>query len=354
MRRITRIVLALAITALSALLTLAQNYPEILAEAETQASSRDAAHAPTVWVNPDDASASRVLAAEGEGGIVVYDLQGERQQSVTDFGAVSDIDLRTNVNIGGQAATLVLVGIEASSEVGLLTLDAAGDLTPLASITTGVPSGGLCLYQDRQSSNETYAVVLGTNGNLEQYLLDLSSGDVQARLVRELRVGSALKACVADDLLGDLYVAESSVAIWKYGAAPNSGTERNVVDIVGGGISEQVAGMTIYYAGPSEGYLIASNVSNDSFLVYERGTNHTFLGEFGVVGAGGTDAVNMPAGIAVTNQALAGPFGRGLFVTSDALNEDPTDNANFKLVPWQAVADALNLNIETRFALSDQ
>ena len=60
---------------------------------------------------------------------------------------------------------------------------------------------------------------------------DNGAGAVDATRVRgPWGVGGAVEACVADDELGHLYLAAEDVGIWKYGAEPDAGSGRTLVD----------------------------------------------------------------------------------------------------------------------------
>ena len=64
------------------------------------------------------------------------------------------------------------------------------------------------------------------DGQIAQMALTDTDGDglVDGAIVRKWDVGSEVEGCVADDELGDLYISEEDVAIWKYGAEPTDPT----------------------------------------------------------------------------------------------------------------------------------
>ena len=66
-----------------------------------------------------------------------------------------------------------------------------------------------------------------------------------------------------------------------------------------------------------------------------------------MVGHAGVDGVEGTDGLDVTSTPLGPEYPAGLLVVMDGENTDPdgsTANQNFKLVSWQAVADALQLD----------
>ena len=121
-------------------------------------------------------------------------------------------------------------------------------------------------------------------------------------MVRQWDVGTEVEGCVADDELGDLYISEENVAIWKYGAEPTepaTTASRVAVDrtiAAGGHIRPDAEGLTIVYQPGGTGYLIASSQAAsdtlNSYLVYERQGANAFIRRFRVTnGATATDAV---------------------------------------------------------------
>jgi 3-phytase len=145
---------------------------------------------------------------------------------------------------------------------------------------------------------------------------------------------------VADDELAWLYVGEETEGIWRYGAEPESGTQRTSVDSTDGQghLTADVEGLTIYYASDGTGYLLASSQGASQFTVYERQGDNEYLMTFEIAGAAGIDDVTGTDGIDVCNSALGLAFPSGVFVAQD--NENPGGNQNFKLVPWEAIAGA--------------
>jgi 3-phytase len=143
---------------------------------------------------------------------------------------------------------------------------------------------------------------------------------------------------VADDELGWLYVGEEDVGIWRYGAEPDSGTDRTQVDSTDeqGHLIADVEALAIYYADNGTGYLLASSQGADQFTVYERQGNNDYLMTFEIVGGDGIDGVSGTDGIDVSNAALGSAFPQGVFVAQD--NNNGGDNQNYKLVPWDSIA----------------
>jgi 3-phytase len=189
-------------------------------------------------------------------------------------------------------------------------------------------------------------------GELRQFeLFDNGQGQVDAQEVRRVQYGASGKSegVVADDILAQVYVSEETVAIWKFGAEPDAGTNHTSVDkpiSQGGHFQPDIEGLTIYYKSDKTGYLIASSQGNSSYNIYQRGCDNAYLGTFSIV-TGSIDGVSDTDGIDVTNFPLGTAFPRGVFISQDGSNTLPDSNQNFKLVPWGAIASAFNPPLTT-------
>ena len=112
---------------------------------------------------------------------------------------------------------------------------------------------------------------------------------------------------------------------------------QEVLNVLPGGITEETAlvadveGLTIYYGEDGNGYLVASSQGNNTFAIYDRAGNNSYLGSFAV------EDVEESDGLDVTNVPLGEDYPAGLLVVQDGSNEpDPEDgiqnNTNFKYV----------------------
>ncbi|MDD9962960.1 MAG: phytase, partial [Gammaproteobacteria bacterium] len=61
------------------------------------------------------------------------------------------------------------------------------------------------------------------------------------------------------------------------------------------------------------------------------------------------DGVSETDGIDVTSANLGPDFAHGLFIAQDGRNITPAERQNFKLVPWQRVAEVLGLETYAGF-----
>ncbi|MDX1992087.1 MAG: phytase [bacterium] len=321
---------------------------QVTALVETAPTQRDGATAPIVWIHPTDPALSLVIGTDENGGLGVYDLSGAELQYVAD-GGVKNADLRYNFELAEQPVTLLTAGLEDETTVLAYVINPqTRQLESVGSFETGIAINGLCMYRS-PVNNTYYTFVNSEDGDVEQWSLEGNEdGTISASLERSFSVGGETEGCVADDDLRDLYLGEEEFGIWKYGAEPESGDDRDLVEMVEERYGEQVEGLTLYYASGGTGYLIASDEAGSRFQVYERQDDNAYIGAFEIVD-GAVDGVNEPNGIDVMNVPLGEQFPEGAFIASDDNNTDPTENINFKLVSWSDIAAGLNLTIDTQY-----
>lgn len=314
------------------------------AETAPVPNSGDAADDPAIWVHPTAPNLSVILGADKQGGIGVYDLQGQQLQYVSEY-KFNNVDLRDHFPLGSQTITLVGGSSRAMNTLALYRLNPATRLLENVAarpIVSAVPlQAGACMYHSPVSGKYYLIVNDETRGDVEQWeLFDNGAGAVDAKLVRAFSVGYQTEGCVADDALANLYIASEDVGIWKYGAEPEDGTVRTLIDSVGAGghLTADVEGLAIYEAGNGEGYLLASSQGSNQFVIYQRAGDNAYVTTFAVEAGPTTDKVTHTDGIDVISTPLGSAFPFGLFVAQDDYNDG--GNQNFKLVPWEAIAYA--------------
>ena len=261
---------------------------------------------------------------------------------------MNNVDLRDGFPLAGEPVALVAASNRTSKSISLYAVDpVTRNLTDVAARTLSVAlseSYGLAMYHS-PTSGKFYAFVSDKDyGNVEQWeLFDNGAGKVDgASGARRSMSAPSLKACVADDQTGRLYVAEEGGGIWRYGAEPGDGSSRVKIDSVGAGqLTADVEGLAIYHAADGTGYLIASSQGSNDFAVYDRQTG-AYVTRFNI-GSGAFDRVSDTDGIEVASFSLgAGAFAEGMFVAQDGSNDD--GNQNFKLLSWGDIARELSEN----------
>jgi 3-phytase len=311
----------------------------------------DGADDPSIWIHPSDTTQSTIIGTDKFGGLAVYDLSGKQLQYLPD-GDINNVDLRYNFPLGDQPATLVTAGNQTNNSIAIYRVDPATRLLSNAAARTIIPAlviYGSCMYHS-PTSGSYYVFVNAEDGAVEQWeLLAAPGGQVDAVLRRSFDVGTRVEGCVADDLAQTFYIGEEAVGIWKYGAEPDTGDTRTLVDstAAGGHLTSNVEGLAIYYTNTGGGYLIASSQGSDTFVIYQRGGNNAYVATFAIVAGNGVDRVTHTDGIDVSNFGLGSPFEQGIFVAQDGYDESSTNN--YKLVRWHDIATAVSpaLSIDT-------
>jgi len=320
---------------------------QVLATVETEpvSSNGDATDDPAIWIHPTDPLLSTILGTDKQEGVAVYDASGQEIQFIPD-GDLNNVDLRYDFPMCDGTVDLAVAGDRTNGTLAIYEIDrATGLLSDIAArtIVVGVnESHGLTLYRSPETGR-LYLFTSNNNGLVEQWeLFDDGTGRIDAATVRQFAVGSEAEGMVADDELGILYVSEEDVGIWRYGAEPDDGSDRTQVDSVGnpaGHLVADVEGLAIYYAAAGTGYLIASSQGDDKFAVYGRQPPNPFVMQFEIV-PGDVDGVTHTDGIEVTNLPLGIDFPFGVLAVQD--DKNPGGKQNFKLVPWEAIASAVD------------
>lgn len=333
---------------------------KVSATVETQPvpATGDAADDSAIWIHPSVPARSTIIGTQKQGGLGVYDLAGQEIQYLSD-GNMNNVDLRYDFSLNGDKVTVVAASNRSDNSIALYKVNPnSRKLENIAarSIFVGLKQTayGLCMYRS-QLSGKYYVFINDKNGAVEQWeLFDNGHKLVDAMLVRSFGVDSQVEGCVADDVLGHFYLGEERVGLWKFSAEPDNGDSGELIDKItakGGNITPEVEGLALYYSSDTEGYLIASNQGNDTYTVYNRAGNNEYLGKFQIVANEELkiDSVNDTDGIDIVSVPLGKNFPYGVFVAQDGENIDPDENQNFKLVPWERIADVLGLNKETSY-----
>ncbi|NJN66542.1 MAG: phytase [Chloroflexaceae bacterium] len=335
---------------------------------------------PAIWVHPDDPSLSLVVAVLKDGGLDVYDLNGEVLQSISPDGVrYNNVDLAYGFPLGGTPTDIIVATDRYQDRLVIFQVDPASrqltDITdpnrPLLFTPEGAESDGettaygVAVYRD-PSSGTFYAFAnRRETGEIAQFeLIDSGNGTIGWNRVRTMTVptpeggepeDAQTEGMVVDPSMGFLYVGQENGGIWKFAAAPDGGSEGTRIHAVAPASNYLVAdveGLTIYFGPEGQGYLIASSQGNHTFAVFRREGNNDYIGSFQIGAAGDIDGVQECDGAMVLNVSLGERFPTGLLVVQDGHNaplfpvEDDGEienaNANFKFVPWEQVAAAFD------------
>jgi len=305
----------------------------------------DAADDPAIWIHPEDPAKSTILGTNKKKGINVYSLEGKLLFEYP-LGRVNNIDVRYGFPLGTGKVDLVAGSNRSDSGITVMGISPVdGSLFPVLEqpIHTGLDEVyGFCLFHDRKSGSY-YAVVNGTDGKVEQWLLYPSeNGKVAAKLARTFGFQGQTEGCVADDEQGILYIGEEDRGVWKMNANPGVPENRQLIDSVKGKrLKDDVEGLALYCGKGEEGYLIVSSQGNHTYAVYERRGDNRYVGSFSIRDGKLIDGTRETDGIDVSSVSLSPLFPDGLFVAQDGFNRTggKKDFQNFKIVSWRKIAE---------------
>ncbi|WP_417655550.1 phytase [Pseudoalteromonas atlantica] len=316
----------------------------IYASAQTKpvAAFGDAADDPAIWINEQDAKSSLILGTDKRRGLMVYDLAGNKVQSLN-VGRLNNVDVRQHQAINNETHTWITASNRTLNSISVFTVDSENKVNHVTEVATNLAEiYGMCMYS---SESGQYVFVNDKSGLFQQYKLTGGQGNLSGELVREFTLPSQPEGCSADDKLGQLFAGEEDAGIWYIGAEPTSGNKAVMLQGVNEQLVADVEGMEIYHADDAR-YLVVSSQGDNSYVLYKISDNTqpslSFAGKFNVIanldkgidGAGETD------GLTVTAKALPG-YPEGMLIVQDGYNRMPLQPQNFKIIDWREVKKAI-------------
>jgi 3-phytase len=268
-----------------------------------------------------------------------------------DIGKINNVDVRQGIWLNDSTQVDIAAGSNRTDNtISVMHIHPDGSLTDITArkIQSGFAEVyGFCLYHD-MAKRQVYAIVNDKEGMVEQWLLyGNDSLKLEGKLERTFKAGeSQLEGCVADDELGFLYIGEEDKGIWKFNADPATGpTAKLVDDLSDTALKDDIEGLTIFYKANGTGYLLVSSQGNNSYAVYTREGDNSYLGSFSIIDSEQTDGVSETDGIDVISIALGPKYPSGIFIAQDGYNHEGKElvNQNFKVVNWEKIADSLHL-----------
>jgi len=306
----------------------------VTAVAETEpvgTAAADAADDPAIWRNPVDPAASLIVATDKKAGLHVYGLDG-KSRFFDPSGRLNNVDL---AEMGAQ--DVIVVASDRNdplvAKLRLYRLDTgASKLVPLGVVDGGKGEAyGVCLWVNGAS---LHAFSVLKDGTVEEYRLHLD-GAPRAEPVATRKLATQSEGCVVDPRNGTLYVGEEDVGVWRFGAGDTAGTLVAPAD--GKQLVMDVEGLAILPEGTNGGWLVASSQGDNAYALYSLPGVEP-AGRFRIA-RGTLGAAEETDGIELKGGDFGPQFPGGLFVAQDGDNCPHAQN--FKLVPWQAVLDAV-------------
>ena len=182
----------------------------------------DAADDPAIWINEQDAKNSLILGTDKRRGLMVYDLAGNKVQSLN-IGRLNNVDVRQHQGINNETHTWITASNRTLNSISVFTVDSDNQVNHVTEIATNLPEiYGMCMYS---SESGYYVFVNDKSGLFQQYKLTGEQSNLSGELVREFTLPSQPEGCSADDNLGQLFAGEEDAGIWYIGAEPTAGNK---------------------------------------------------------------------------------------------------------------------------------
>jgi 3-phytase len=316
--------------------------PEIITPEVITAKTKYDTDDPAIWINPNDISKSLIIGTDkdSDGALYVYDLQGNIVNIVADLKRPNNVDVAYGMAVGD---SLFDIAVATERETNSIRIFSLPDMKALDN--GGIPvfvdqpqraPMGIALYTKKDSfgNNRIFAIVSRKEGPIDgylfQYLLKSDSlGIVTGELVRQFGKYSGKKeieSVAVDNELGFVYYSDEQTGVRKYHADPALGNEELAL-FADSGFKEDNEGISIYKKDQNKGYILVSNQSKNSFMVYPRegkGGNphlHPLIAEIPV-------KATQSDGSDVSNMNFGEPFTEGIFV---AMSDDKT----FHFYDWR-------------------
>ncbi|NJR58442.1 MAG: phytase [Cyanobacteria bacterium CRU_2_1] len=365
-----------------------KNLPDVAPTLETPGLNRiidtnePDADDPAIYVHPTDSSKSLVITALKDGGLAVYDLNGQEVQRLTpDDIRYNNIDLIYGFKLGDKTVDLAIATDRRNDTIAIFQIDpttrqlsdiTSTALSDAAASIFGIDDGSQTAYgiaaYTHPVSGKSYVFVSQREGNqiAQLELIDNGDGTVNATTVRTLSApippdkeleDAQFEGMVVDKELGYLYAGQEQRGIWKFFADPDAATEGTLIEASrpeGDVLVSDVEGLTIYYGANGKGYLLVSSQGDSSYAVFDRQGSNDYLGSFVV--DDGVDGVEESDGADVISVPLGDQFPNGLLVVHDGSNE-PAEvveddgeiqnfSTNFKFVDWADVANSFDVPLD--------
>ena len=299
----------------------------------------DAADDPAIWVNPRKADKSLILGTDKQGGLGVYNLDGEQIQFLA-TGRLNNVDVKTLTYGEKQTYHLVAASNRDNNTIALFEIDPKKRrLRFINEIPTDLDEVyGLCMYA-HQVNQQYYVFINDKDGRYTQYQLSPVNKSWQADKVRSFSMTDQPEGCAADEVTGKVFIGVEELGIWTLDADHTHAENLQQILSVGEfNLKDDIEGLAIYQS-ERHRLLVVSSQGNGSYALFHADSPFNYVGSFKVIAnqAAGIDGSSQTDGLEVTAQPLGAKFPRGMLVVQDGRNVMPVERQNFKLVSMEEV-----------------
>ena len=326
-------------------ITTAKVYPQVAAVAETDAVEQrgDAADDPAIWLNSKAPEHSRILGTNKKFGLLIYDLEGKLVQSMA-VGDVNNVDVRQGLTWHAAAQDVAVASNRSDNTLHMFFIDEAGKVSDAGKVKTKMDDVyGICLY--KHSQEKLYAFINDKDGRMDQYLIYSTKKGLKGKKVSSYKLASQPEGCVADDAGRQLFVGEEDVGVWHFELNKKGILVKNsatLIQDVKGPLVDDVEGLGLYLK-DKERYLVVSSQGDHSYALFKADKPFSYVGSFrvGLNDELVIDGTSETDGLEVSSAFFNHKFPNGMIVIQDGHNLMPEQPQNFKIVPWESVANLI-------------
>ena len=187
------------------------------------------------------------------------------------IGRVNNVDIRNGFMLNGTKTSIVTASNRTNNTISILYVKPTGELEeisarPIVSKLSEVY--GLGMYKS-PTTNKLYVFVVSKRGGVEQWELFENNSKVDAKIVRNIVLGSQGEGIVADDFHAKVYIGEENKALWKFDAEPNATNKRvQIIKTNDYNMKDDFEGVTLYDSGNGKGHIILSSQGNNSYRCF--------------------------------------------------------------------------------------
>jgi 3-phytase len=303
-------------------------FPQVEATLETEAvvSYDDAADDICIWENPNDATASIVVATDKKYGLITYNLQGKKLHQYP-VGRPNNVALFLPNNMLKNDLPLICASNRTRETITFAFLNPDGTLTHIQDIKVPLKEVyGIATYLGEQP----YIIISTKRGKVWQYQVGLKENKAQIALVRKLKFGKTVEGLVVDPTNKKLYVAEEERGLWQLNALPWQAAEKTMIlKVDNDKLKADFEGLALRENKDGSGWLILSVQGANAYAFIDRVTLE--LVTIIQIKDGVVDGVQETDGLEVSS--LKTPtFPNGLLIVQDG--ENGNEPQNFKYVNW--------------------